>query len=113
MSDTRGWSKWRRFPDPRKHEYIVAPFGWGIYQLRNVVTGEFVCFGKGNNVAYRMTSLLPEPYGAGKRNNKEKRNYILEHLCDVEYRTKAHSTSEEAEDEERILKKSEKYIFPR
>lgn len=30
-----GWSDWKSFPDPRKGEYLIAPFGSGVYQLRN------------------------------------------------------------------------------
>ena len=30
-----GWSDWKSFPDPRKGEYLYAPLGSGVYQLRN------------------------------------------------------------------------------
>ncbi len=30
-----GWSNWKSFPDPRKGEYLYAPLGSGVYQLRN------------------------------------------------------------------------------
>jgi hypothetical protein len=30
------WQKWRAFPDPRKGMYWVAPFGPGVYELRNI-----------------------------------------------------------------------------
>lgn len=29
------WSDWKSFPDPRKGGYLNAPFGSGVYQLRN------------------------------------------------------------------------------
>jgi len=29
------WSEWRRFPDPRKLEFLIAPFGPGCYELRD------------------------------------------------------------------------------
>lgn len=48
------WSKWMKFPDPQKGDYLNAPFGYGLYQLRNIATDEFVLFGVGKNCAYRM-----------------------------------------------------------
>ncbi len=57
------WSEWRLFPDPRKSEILVAPFGPGCYELRN---GEqLVLYGRGAHVAYSMTSLLPSDLGWG------------------------------------------------
>ena len=73
----REWSDWRRFPDPRKLELLIAPFGPGCYELRNGM--QLVLFGKGNHVAERMASLLPPPYGCGTRNNQAKRKYVFEH----------------------------------
>lgn len=81
------WSEWRKFPDPRNGDYLYAPFGSGVYQLKNTKTGEFVLFGKSKHLAKRMTSLLPPPYGAGTRNNENKRVYVLKHLNDIVYRT--------------------------
>ena len=81
------WSEWRVFPDPRKGEILIAPYGFGIYQLRDVQSGEFILFGRGNNCAYRMSSLLPKPFGQGTRNNESKRLYLLENLSKIEYRT--------------------------
>ncbi len=74
------WSTWRSFPDPRKGGYLCAPFGPGVYELRNSSTGESVLSGSGKNLAYRMSSLLPKPHGAGARNNEEKRKHVLDYL---------------------------------
>ena len=101
---TYNWSSWKAFPDPRKAEYLHAPFGPGVYELRNTRTCEFVLFGKSKNVAYRMSSLLPPPYGAPGRNNKEKQNYVSDHLADIEYRTKACGSEALAAQEERDLR---------
>ena len=37
-----GWSDWKSFPDPRKGEYLIAPFGSGVYQLRNTKVDKYV-----------------------------------------------------------------------
>ena len=29
------WSDWRDFPDPRSFGILVAPFGPGVYEMRN------------------------------------------------------------------------------
>jgi hypothetical protein len=62
------WSEWRPFPDPRKSGILTAPFGAGCYELRHR-DGRLVLFGTAGHVAYRMTSLLPKPFGSGHRSN--------------------------------------------
>jgi hypothetical protein len=105
------WSDWRPFPDPRKSGILTAPFGAGCYELRHR-DGKLILYGTAGHVAYRMTSLLPEPFGAGHRSNAGKRAHILEHLEDIEYRTSAFATSQEAKACERGLKSNNTYIFP-
>lgn len=106
------WSKWIPFPDPRKNGYLYAPFGAGVYELRRRSTGRKVLFGKGGNLAFRMSSLLPKPYGCGVRKNKQKREYVLEYIEDIEYRTLPCSSIEEANFEEIKLKKNrDDYLF--
>jgi excinuclease UvrABC nuclease subunit len=105
------WSKWRRFPDPRKLEMLVAPFGPGCYELRDE-TGP-ILFGKGKNVASRMSSLLPKPLGAGTRNNSKKQIYVLRQLGTIEYRTLGCATEGEAKlQEQEIKNKRNGYKFP-
>jgi hypothetical protein len=58
-----------------------------------------------------MTSLLPPPFGAGHRSNADKRDYVLENLGDIEYRTAAHATRGEARVYERELKLKGGYRF--
>ncbi|HEX2897842.1 MAG TPA: hypothetical protein VHP63_07325 [candidate division Zixibacteria bacterium] len=82
-----GWSNWLKFPDPRNGAYLYAPFGPGVYELRLAHTNEKILVGKSKNVAYRMSSLLPEKYGSGTRNNSSKRQFVLENIEDIEYRT--------------------------
>src|SRR4051794_16385067 len=91
------WSVWRSFPDPREGGYLNAPFGPGVYQIRNRLTAEMVLFGRGANCAARMTSLLPKPLGTGTRNNTAKRDYVLSHLKDLEYRCFPCTSSRHAE----------------
>ena len=105
------WSIWLCFPDPRKKEYLSAPFGSGIYELRDVSTGELILFGKSVHVANRMCSLLPKPYGCGTRKNSQKQEYVMQNLHNIEYRTLACETDEEAVREERKLKSTFKYRF--
>lgn len=39
-----GWSDWKSFPDPRKGEYLNAPLGSGVYQLRNKRIDKYILF---------------------------------------------------------------------
>ncbi|MGD0721013.1 MAG: hypothetical protein ABR970_08190 [Roseiarcus sp.] len=101
---TDNWSEWRKFPDPRKRESLVAPFGPGCYELRH--GNSKVLFGRGNHVAKRMTSLLLPPHGSGTRNNRGKREYVFENIGSIEYRTIAFSLRGEAKECEDKLKES-------
>ncbi len=90
---------------------MVAPLGPGVYELRNSATSELVLFGYSKNVASRMSSLLPPPYGTGNRNNREKKEYVLEHLVDMEYRTRACPDKKTAQKEEQNLRARNYYLF--
>jgi len=105
------WSEWKPFPDPRKQEFIQAPFGPGVYELRRSDTKEFVLRGKGKNCAYRMTSLLPLPYGRGTRKNEEKRRYVFQNIKLIAYRCCACSTDAEASKLEVARKKEAPCLF--
>ena len=106
------WSKWRPFPDPKNKGILVAPIGPGVYQLRNRKTKKFVLFGKSKNVALRMTSLLPAPWGGGERTNLKKRRYVNRNLSFIEYRTKACDSEDEASAEEENVRNEQTYLFP-
>jgi hypothetical protein len=107
------WSEWLPFPDPRKFEYLHAPFGPGVYELRHKNGTDYVLFGLSKNVAWRMSSLLPSPLGRGTRTNKEKREYVLRHILDIEYRSMACDSEKTAKVQEKKLKNgSKKYRFP-
>ena len=87
MTKINDWSDWRPFPDPREGGVLVAPFGPGCYKLKH--GDKLLLFGMGGHVASRMTSLLPAPLGKGTRNNSAKRQYLLEHLPEIQYQTLA------------------------
>lgn len=108
---TNAWNNWAPFPDPQNKGVICAPFGPGVYQLRNKKTNQFVLFGMGKNVAFRMTSLLPSPLGAGVRLNYCKRQYVSGNLSDIEYRTMALDDVADAKSFEQFIKTQENYIF--
>jgi hypothetical protein len=90
----------------------MAPIGPGCYELRRSDVPEKALFGRSKNVAYRMTSLLPPPWGAGRRSNSKKRDYVLRYLDRIEYRTLACTGEEEAtlrEDELRLERHSYRF----
>ncbi|MCR6644748.1 MAG: hypothetical protein NVV62_09635 [Terricaulis sp.] len=89
---------------------MVAPIGPGCYELRRADTGELVLFGIGRAVAFRMSSLMPSEFGAGRRNNTAKRDYVLKYLAQMEYRTLA-CELDEARAEELRLKRSLAHRF--
>jgi len=105
------WTTYSPLPSPLKNGYLYAPFGPGLYELKNNHSAELVYVGEGYNVAYRMSSLLPEPYGAGTRNNSNLRNYILENLEHMYYRTLACSDKTTAKQIQDEMITQNKYIF--
>ena len=105
-----GWSRWLVFPDPDDGGYLSAPFGPGVYELRNRRTGEMVLVGESKNVAYRMSSLFPAPSGTGGRSNADKRKYVLSNLRDIEYRTMACKSKEEASRAENALRRENRSV---
>lgn len=108
---SRGWTEWHPIPDPREREFLRAPFGPGVYEIHNRRTDEFILIGEGGHLASRMTSLLPAPLGAGTRHNSAKRDYLLENLADLEYRTLACDSKSEARLVESKRKKEQRYLF--
>lgn len=106
------WTEWAPFPDPRRQEFLNAPLGPGVYELRRRETGELVLRGQGRNCAYRMTSLLPAPLGQGTRNNQQKRDYVFENLQNIEYRSCACETQGDAKELEAQLNKYMPCLFP-
>ena len=105
------WSEWQTFPAAEINRFPDAPSGEGVYELRRKSTGQYVLVGKSVEVAHRMLSLLPKPYGRGTRNNSRKREYVLENISDIEYRTLACETEGEAVAIERQLLATGKYHF--
>ena len=67
--------------------------------------------GTSEHIAYRMTSLLPEPFGAGTRKNYDKRNYVLNNIQDIEYRTMSFIDNSDAKRFESYIKFAENYLF--
>ena len=107
-----GWNSWQQFPDPRVGGYLSAPFGPGVYEVRNCSTSELILCGHSKNVAKRMASILPAPLGAGTRNNSDKRQIVFNHLGEIEYRTMACKDKNTALTAERQLRSRYNYCFP-
>ncbi len=105
------WSEWFPFPDPRILGYITAPLGPGVYELRRSDTKEGIIRGSSKNCAFRISSLLPPPFEAGTRKNKDKQNYTLEHIKNIEYRCCACLTEEDAKAMETELHREEPFLF--
>ncbi|MBS1684464.1 MAG: hypothetical protein JSS76_06910 [Bacteroidetes bacterium] len=105
------WSTWKAMPSPQTCRTISGPEGPGVYQISHTASGELVQFGISKKCGKRMRSLFPKPYGTGTRNNENKRRYILEHWQDLQYRTLATETREEAYAIETKLKEQKNHKF--
>src|SRR5205085_466147 len=105
------WSKWQPMPSPESCRKITAPKNSGVYQIRNKQTEKLILFGSGKECQKRMKSLFPTPHGTGTRNNLDKRNHVLDHWKNLEYRTMETGTIEEAKKIENILKAKKNHLF--
>ena len=105
------WTEWQSFPAAEINQFLSAPSGPGVYELRRRSTREYVLVGRSVKVARRMRSLLPKPYGRGTRNNLAKRQYVLDNIDDVDYRTVDCTTRDEAKAIEKALLATCKYLF--
>jgi hypothetical protein len=110
MTDNK-WTEWYRMPESEKCRKILGPKNSGIYQIRNRQTDEFILFGIGKYCQKRMKSLYPAPFGAGKRNNKQKREYVLENWKELEYRTMETGSRLGAKEVEDIIKAEKNHLF--
>lgn len=111
MSDKNNWTEFSPFPSPLRVEYLHAPFGPGVYELKNVKTNELVYVGEGKNTAWRMSSLLPLPLGASGRNNLSLRNYVLKNIDNIHYRTLACTDKATAKQIQDKMIATNKYLF--
>lgn len=98
-------------PTPENCRRIAAPDGPGVYQIRNKKSNQLIQFGIGKECRKRMKSLYPAPYGSGKRNNENKRKYILENWVHLEFRTIGTKTREEAKIIEDSIKAKNNHLF--
>ncbi len=105
------WTELTAFPSPLTGGYLFAPFGPGVYELRNIKTNELIYVGEGGHVAYRMCSLLPEPYGKGTRDNYKLRQYVLEYIEEIHYRTLVCFDKKTAKKIQNEMIMNKKYLF--
>jgi hypothetical protein len=55
------WSNWKKFPNVERGEHIEAPIGPGIFEVRNMSTGDLAAFDASGNVANALSALLRKP----------------------------------------------------
>jgi hypothetical protein len=89
------WAAWKFFPDPRSGEYLDAPFGPGVFEVRDIETGEQVAFAPSRNVARSLATLMP-PSRSGLRALFPHRTRLMHPGHELEYRTRPARTIREA-----------------
>lgn len=55
------WTSWKQFPNAGRGEHVEAPIGPGIYEVRNMSTGDLAAFDASANVAHALSALLKPP----------------------------------------------------
>ncbi|MSO66414.1 MAG: hypothetical protein EXR03_07450 [Pseudolabrys sp.] len=89
------WSSWKRFPDAQIGDYVEAPIGPGVYEVRHTMTGRVVAFGHAGNVANAISDLKVNG-GAGPLARLFGRQPLVSRVSDLEYRTCAATSRAEA-----------------
>jgi hypothetical protein len=51
------WSSWKNFPNAERGEHVEAPIGPGLYEVRNIATGDLAAFDASANVAHALSAL--------------------------------------------------------
>ena len=51
------WSSWKKFPNAERGEHVEAPIGPGIYEVRNISTGDLTAFAASAHVAHALSAL--------------------------------------------------------
>lgn len=89
------WSGWKKFPNAERGEHVEAPIGPGIYEVRNMSTGDLAAFDVSGNIAQALAALVRKPPSrpwamlfGGKRAARRDNH--------LEYRTCAASSMREA-----------------
>lgn len=54
------WANWKKFPEAEQRDFIDAPTGPGLYEVRYVSSGDLAAFDASSNVAYALSSLRPQ-----------------------------------------------------
>jgi hypothetical protein len=88
------WTSWKNFPKAERGEHVEAPIGPGIYEVRNMSTGDLAAFDAAANVAHALSALLRKQPSAWAKLFGGARDTWQGN--DLEYRTCAASSVSEA-----------------
>jgi hypothetical protein len=89
------WSNWKRFPDAYSGGHVEAPIGPGVYEVRHTLSGRVVAFGHSGNVANSLADLKLND-GASVFTRLFRKQPLVSHVADLEYRTCAAASRAEA-----------------
>ena len=89
------WSTWKRFPDVESGDNVEAPIGPGVYEVRHASSGRVVAFGPAGNVAQALSELKLDG-GVSTFARLFRRQPLVPHVAELEYRTCAAASRAEA-----------------
>jgi hypothetical protein len=87
------WSSWKKFPNAERGEHVEAPIGPGIYEVRNISTGDLAAFDASANVAHALSALRRKQPSWAKLFSADRSAW---QGTDLEYRTCPASSLSEA-----------------
>lgn len=92
---TQAWSTWKRFPNAQSGDFVEAPIGPGVYEVRHSDTGELIAFGHAGNVANAIADLKVDG-GGSSWSRIFRRDNPMPQVNSLEYRTCATASRADA-----------------
>lgn len=101
------WSEWKRYPKAARGEMLEAPIGPGVFEVKHASSGALFAFDSTDNLALALASITTAPKSFASWFGK--RDPVAS--PELEYRTYATSTREEAKVvAERMIGRREAYM---
>lgn len=101
------WSEWKRYPKIARGEFLEAPIGPGIFEVRRVSSGALFAFASADNLAEALSNLA---FGSKSLMSWFGRRDPIT-LPDLEYRTISTATRANAKiAAERVIGRREAYM---
>ena len=89
------WSTWNTFHNATRGDFVEAPIGPGVYEVRHAPTGALIAFGHSGNVAGALADIKVDG-GEGGWKSLFRKALPKPNVMELEYRTYPTASRSEA-----------------